>query len=147
MIEVLTDIGQVAAWLGGGLAGLVFAADRTFGVAMRLGRGPKWYKTIRSQKAHEIVDNERRQEQLAILASLTPQLKLVAGGYEDIRKAVMPNGGSSISDKVNQVAAQVMVIERKLDEHIAASDKVEAEVYSDLAEMGRDVDVLKQRVK
>lgn len=67
------------------------------------------------------------------------KLDILAAKTDLILAAISPNGGASLFDKVAR-------IEIKLDDHIDASDKVEARVYAEMADLGHEVDAVARRV-
>lgn len=68
------------------------------------------------------------------------QLTALAAQSDAILKAVTPNGGGSMMDIVTRV-------EKKLDDHIASSDRVETAIYEQMAEQGHEIDSLTRRVR
>ena len=114
--------------------GLVAVAAPTwglgaYGVLALVGKAPVRLRRWDRERVEDEHAKYERERQLNMLAAKT----------DLILAAISPNGGASLFDKVAR-------IEVKLDDHIDASDKVEARVYEDIAEVGREVDALQRRI-
>lgn len=79
-------------------------------------------------------------QQLAAIAPLADTLTSLAEKSDLILAAINANGGASLRDAVDR-------IEKKLDDHIGSSDKVEAAIYDQMAEQGHEIDALTRKVR
>lgn len=126
----LVEIAQTAGWLGGGLGATVWGLDRLIRAIATLESAPARVKQWGTHRAEDIVVANVRAGNIRRLADKT----------DLILAAVTPNGGSSMMDAVNR-------IEKKLDDHIVSSDKVEEAVFDQMAEQGREIDALTRKVR
>ena len=133
----LTEAAQTLGWLGGGLGASVWGLDRLIRALATLEAAPSRLKQWGTRHAEGIVLANTRAENVNLLADKA----------DLILAAVTPNGGTSLMDAVCRIEGNVARIEGKLDEHIEASDKVEARVYADMAELGGEVDVLRRNMR
>ena len=136
----LSELARNVAMAGGGLAAFTFALDRSISVLGRLGALPARWRRIDVARAERIHDESVKQEAINAIVEVWPALVRLGHQAEVIIAAISPNGGASMRDAITR-------IEGKLTDHIEASDRVEARVYSDLAEVGGEVDVLRRLVR
>lgn len=123
----MVDWGTFAVAVAVGAPGYLVTTATALGL---VGKAPMRFRRFDVLRAHEIVEREQRETQLTALAK---QADLILA-------AVTPNGGKSLMDVVTRV-------EKKLDDHITSSDKVEAAVYDQLAEQGNEIDALTRKVR
>ena len=137
------ELARTVAMAGGGFAAFTFAIDRTLATAERLGAVPARFNRWSTKRAESAHDRRVREDALTALlsvAQVAPAVATLGKKADLIVAAISPNGGDSLRDAITR-------IEGNLLDHIVSSDRVEARVYEEIAEMGAEVDVLSRMVR
>jgi DNA-binding FrmR family transcriptional regulator len=149
------DLTVWGPWIISTTLALIFGIDRALAALERIGRLPERWQQWNRKRVEEIAARDRQDRALAALARIEPQLIGIA-------EQLSENGGDSLFDKVDIMAAQVKAVaaqvnglaenvaahvvdsaadsallrtvDRQLAEHIIKTDPLVVQYERDLAE-------------
>ena len=139
MLDALREIGQTAAWVGGGLAGAAIGLDRGVALAVRMGALPERFRKAATAKAEEIHAGVVREETLSAVLEVAPIIVKLAKQGELILTAVTPNGGNSFRDAFDAHCTASTLAHDRISNNVEDLFEMIGTSHDEMANLGRQV--------